>query len=73
MRRHFVLSPGKKTMTHTLILLLELLTNSQAVAALVRDLLTFGAANTAFACLFGSLEIVRRTRLRPNQIAFSRV
>jgi len=33
--------------------------------------LTFGAANTGFACLLGSLEIFRRSRLRQNQTAFS--
>jgi len=59
-------------MTHTFLFLLDLLANSQAVAALLRDLLTFGAANTGFACLLGSLEILRRSRLRTNQSAFSR-
>jgi hypothetical protein len=60
------------TMIHTLLFLFDLLTNSQAVAALVRDLLTFGTANTGFACLLGGLEILRRTRLRQNQTALSR-
>jgi hypothetical protein len=60
------------TMTHTLLFLFDLLTNSQAVAALVRDLLAFGTANTGFACFLGSLEILRRSRLRQNQTAFSR-
>jgi hypothetical protein len=59
-------------MTHTFLFLLDLLANSQAVAALVRDLLTFGAANTGLACFLGSLEIFRRSRLRTNQSAFSR-
>jgi hypothetical protein len=60
------------TMIHTLLFLFDLLTNSQAVAALLRDLLAFGTANTGFACLFASLELLRRSRLRQNQTAFSR-
>lgn len=59
-------------MTHTMFFLFDLLTNSQAVAALVRDLLTFGTVNTGFACFLGSLEILRRLRLRQNQTALSR-
>lgn len=60
------------TMIHTLLFLFDLLANSQAVAALLRDLLVFGTANTGFACLFASLELLRRSRLRQNQPAFSR-
>jgi len=61
-------------MTHTLLFLFDLLTNSQAVAALLRDLLAFGTANTGFACFLASLEILRRSRLRPKSSGiFARV
>jgi hypothetical protein len=59
-------------MTHTLIFLLDLLTNSQAVAAVAHDALLFGLANTGFACLLGSMEIRRRSHLRRDYLAFSR-
>jgi hypothetical protein len=60
------------TMIHTLFALLDLLTNCQALAALSRELLTFGLANTGIACLFGSFELVRRLKLRGTAAAPSR-
>lgn len=51
-------------MIRSLVLLLDLLTNYQAVEALARDVFTFGLANTGVACIFVSFEIVRRVKLR---------
>jgi len=59
-------------MTHTLIFLVDLLTNSQTVAAVAHDALLFGLANTGLACLLGSMEIRRRSRPRRKYLAFSR-
>lgn len=56
-------------MIHTLFALLDLLTNFQAMAALTRELLTFGLANTGIGCLFGSFEILRRSKLRRTTAA----
>jgi hypothetical protein len=53
-------------MIRFLLLLLDLLTNFQAVEALTRNVLTLGLANTAIACLLGSFEIVHRVRFRQN-------
>jgi len=59
-------------MIRPLVLLLDLLTNYQAVACFAHEVFTFGLANTAFVCLLGSGEIFRRIRLRRPAIAPSR-
>jgi hypothetical protein len=64
--------PKGTTMIRTFLLLLDLLTNYQAVAALVRDVFTFGIANAGMVCLLSSLEVVRRSKLRRNDLTTSR-
>jgi hypothetical protein len=59
-------------MIRSLVLLLDLLTNSQALEALARDVFTFGLVNTGIACVFASFEIVRRRKLRRSAVAPSR-
>jgi len=59
-------------MTHALLFLLDLLTNSQTVAAVAHDALLFVLANTGFACFLCSMEILRRPRPGRNYLAFSR-
>jgi hypothetical protein len=59
-------------MTRCLVWLLDLLTNYQALEAVVQSVLSFGLANAAIACLIGGFEIVRRTKLRRNTAAPSR-
>jgi hypothetical protein len=61
------------TVIRSLILLLDLLTNYQAVEALARDVFTFGLVNTGVACIFASFEIVRRLKLRRTAAELSRV
>ena len=56
-------------MVRVLVLLLDLLTNYQAVESLARDVVTVGLASTGMACLFGSFEIVRRLKLRRPVVA----
>jgi hypothetical protein len=51
-------------MIRALVLLLDLLTNYQAVESLAHDVFTLGLASTGIACLFGSFEIVRCLKLR---------
>jgi hypothetical protein len=60
------------TMIRSLVLLLDLLTNSQALEALAHDVFTFGLVNTSIACIFASFEIVRRLKLRRSIPAPSR-
>jgi hypothetical protein len=57
------------TMIQALVLLLDLLTNSQALEALARDVFTFGLVNTGIACIFASFGIVRRWKVRRNTAA----
>jgi hypothetical protein len=57
------------TMIRSLDLLLDLLTNSQTLEALARDVFTFGLVNTGIACIFASFEIVRRLKLRRSTAA----
>jgi hypothetical protein len=59
-------------MLHALILLLDLMTDRQAMTALAHDAFTFGLANTGIACLLGGFEIVRRSKLHRNDPAPSR-
>jgi hypothetical protein len=59
-------------MIRSLVLLLDLLTNYQAVEALARCVFTFGMANTALACFLGSFEILRRIKVRRPAVAPSR-
>jgi hypothetical protein len=47
-------------MIHTLVLLMNLLTNEQAVSALARDALTFGLTNVGTALFLASLVVFRR-------------
>jgi hypothetical protein len=56
-------------MMRSLVLLLDLLTNSQALEALARDIFTFGLANTGISCIFAGFAIVRRLKLRRNTAA----
>ena len=56
-------------MIRSLDLLLDLLTNSQALEALARDFFTFCLVNTGIACIFASFEIVRRWKLRRSTAA----
>jgi hypothetical protein len=56
-------------MIRSLDFLLDLLTNSQALEALARDIFTFGLVNTGIACIFASFEIVRRWKLRRSTAA----
>jgi hypothetical protein len=60
------------TMIRSLDLLLDLLTNSQALEALTRGVFTFGLVNTGIACIFAGFEIVRRLKLRRSTAAPSR-
>ncbi|HKV61482.1 MAG TPA: hypothetical protein VJO16_06190 [Candidatus Acidoferrum sp.] len=59
-------------MIRSLVLLLDLLTNYQAMEALARDVFTFGMANTVLVCFLGCVEIVRRIKLRRPAVAPSR-
>jgi hypothetical protein len=59
-------------MIRSLVLLLDLLTNSQALEALARDVFTLGLVNTGIACIFAGFEIVRRLKLHRNTVAPSR-
>jgi hypothetical protein len=59
-------------MIQSLVLLVDLLTNYQAVESLARDVFSFGLANTAIAILFVGYEIIRRIKLHRNQAALSR-
>jgi len=59
-------------MIRSLVLLLDLLTNYQAMEALARCVFTFGVVNTALTCFLGSVEILRRTRVRLPAAASSR-
>ena len=65
--------PKGTTMIRTFLLLLDLLTNYQAVAALVRDIFTFGMANAGVVVLLGSFEVVRRLKLRRSDLTTSRI
>jgi len=56
-------------MIRALVLLLDLLTNSQALEALAREVFTFGLVNTGIACIFAGFEIVRRLKLRRSTAA----
>lgn len=56
-------------MIRSLVLLLDLLTNYQAVECFARDVFTFGLANAAFVSLLGCVEILRRLKLRRNSAA----
>jgi hypothetical protein len=56
-------------MIRALVLLLDLLTNSQALEALARDIFTFGLVNTGIGCIFAGFEIVRRWKLRRSTTA----
>lgn len=60
-------------MMRTLLLLLDLLTNYQAVAAFARDMLLFGMGNAGMAGLLGGVEAVRRLKLHRNELTASRV
>jgi hypothetical protein len=59
-------------MIRSLVLLLDLLTDSQLLEALARDVFTFGLVNTGIACIFASFEIVRRSKFRRPTAAPSR-
>jgi hypothetical protein len=59
-------------MIRSLVLLLDLLTDYQALEALARDVFTFGLVNTSIACILASFEIVRRLKLRRSIAAPSR-
>ena len=50
-------------MIRAIVLLLDLLTNYQAVEALARDVFTLGLVNTGIACLVGGFEIISRLKL----------
>jgi hypothetical protein len=56
-------------MIRCLVWLLDLLTNYQALEVVVRNVFSFGLANTAIGCLIGGVEIGRRTKLRRNTAA----
>jgi len=60
-------------MIRALVLLLDLLTNYQAVESLARGISTLGLASTGIACLFGGFEIVRRRKFRRTIEAPSRL
>ena len=53
-------------MLRVLVVLLDLLTNYQAVESLARYVFTLGSASTGIVFLFGSFEIVRCLKLRRN-------
>jgi hypothetical protein len=53
-------------MIRLLLLLLDLLTNHQALEALARHVFVVGLANTGIACLIGGFAIVRR--LKPRRV-----
>jgi hypothetical protein len=57
------------TMIRSLDLLLDLLTNSQALEALARDVFTFGLVNTGIVFIFAGFEIVRRWKLSRSTAA----
>ena len=59
-------------MVRALILLLDLLTNYQAVESLARDVFRLGLASTGIACLFGGFEIVSRLKLHRGNARPSR-
>jgi hypothetical protein len=59
-------------MIHTLVLLLNLLLNEQALATLARDVLTFGLTNVAIALFLASLVMLRRLHLGQRDVAPSR-
>jgi hypothetical protein len=59
-------------MIHTLVLLMNLLTNEQAVSALARDVLTFGLTNVGIALFLASLVILRRLLRGRRDVAPSR-
>jgi hypothetical protein len=65
--------PKGTTMIRALLLLLDLLTNYQAISAFARDLLLFGMGNAGMVGLLGSLEVVRRLKLRRNDLTAARV
>jgi hypothetical protein len=60
------------TMIRALLLLLNLLTDYQALEALARDVFTFGLVNTGIACMLTGFAIVRRSKLRRSTTAPSR-
>ena len=60
-------------MLRTFLLLVDLLTNYQAIAAFTRDLLLFGMGNAGLVGLLASVEAVRRSRLHRNDLTASRV
>ena len=59
-------------MIHTLVLLMNLLTNEQALSTLARDVLTFGLANVGIALFLASLVMLRRLLLGRRDVAPSR-
>jgi hypothetical protein len=60
-------------MIHTLVLLMNLLTNEQAVSALARDVLTFGLTNVGIALFLASLLILRHLIRGRRDVVLSRV
>jgi hypothetical protein len=54
------------TTIRALVLLLDLLTDFPALAALARDVFTFGLVNTTVVLTFATFEIGRRLKLRRN-------
>lgn len=59
-------------MIRFLFLLLDLLTNHQALAVLARDVFALGLSSTGIACLMAGFQIVRRLKLRRTAAAPSR-
>jgi len=59
-------------MIQTLVLLMNLLTNEQAVSALARDVLTFGLTNVGIALFLASVVMLRRLLRDRRDLAPSR-
>jgi len=59
-------------MIQTLVLLMNLLTNEQAVSALARDVLTFGLTNVGIALFLASVVMRRRLLRGRRDLAPSR-
>jgi hypothetical protein len=59
-------------MIRFLVFLMDLLTDSQMLAALALSLFSIGCASTAIALLLGGFELARRLKLRRDIVATSR-
>jgi len=60
-------------MLRTFLLVVDLLTNYQEIAAFARDILLFGMGNAGVVGVLGSVEAVRRLKLHRNDLTASRV